>query len=68
MKESAICHHRTHECDNNFRQLPPSQRETIAYLTFRIQELEKENASLKHTVKWMHDTIWDMVKKQRQYN
>lgn len=43
-----------------------SQRETIAYLTCRIQELEKENAALKHTVEWMHDTIWDMVKKQRQ--
>ncbi len=42
-----------------------NHRETIARLTCRIQELEEENKTLKSTVEWMHQTIWDMVKKQK---
>ena len=40
-------------------------RETIANLSYRIQELEEENKTLKSTVEWMHKTIWDLIKKQK---
>lgn len=41
-------------------------RETIAELAYQVQELEEENRTLKATVDWMHQTIWDMVRKQRK--
>ena len=68
MKESSqhFCSQCSHYLD--FNSLPSSQLEAMAHLAIRVQELEQENASLKHTVEWMHATIWDMVKKQRHSN
>ena len=45
-----------------------NSREIIAEMNIEIMRLDTENKILSDTVKWMHDTIWDMVKKQRQYN
>ncbi|MDO5416776.1 MAG: hypothetical protein Q4F29_06215 [Lachnospiraceae bacterium] len=42
-----------------------NQRETIAHLSAKIQELEAENQKLNETVAWMHQTIWDMVKSEK---
>lgn len=43
-----------------------NQRETIALLSARINELELENQKLNETVAWMHQTIWDMIRKERR--
>lgn len=42
-----------------------NQREIIAKLTLKIEELEKENHKLSDTVSWMHETIWDLIKRNR---
>ena len=42
-----------------------NQRETIAALKNQIVELEKENKQLQHTVEWMHQLIWDLLKRNR---
>ncbi|MDO4330953.1 MAG: hypothetical protein Q4C66_16680 [Lachnospiraceae bacterium] len=42
-----------------------NQRETIALLSARVNELEAENQKLNETVAWMHQTIWDMIRKQK---
>lgn len=44
-----------------------NQRETIARLSARINELEEENQKLNETVAWMHQTIWDMIRKQQKH-
>lgn len=44
-----------------------NQRETIARLSARINELEEENQKLTETVAWMHQTIWDMIRKQQKH-
>lgn len=42
-----------------------NNRETIANLTRRIEELETENKKLNETVDWMHQTIWDLMRKYK---
>lgn len=38
----------------------------IKDLEDRIKTLELENAKLNSTVEWMHNLIWDMIKKNRK--
>lgn len=40
-------------------------RASIASLSARIQELESENRQLNETLQWMHQTIWDLLKKNK---
>lgn len=40
-------------------------RASIAALSARIQELESENRQLNETLQWMHQTIWDLLKKNK---
>jgi len=42
-----------------------NQRETIAALKNQIIELENENKQLQHTVDWMHQLIWDLLKRNQ---
>lgn len=43
-----------------------SQREIVAHLSNRVEELEIENKKMNETVTWMHQTIWDLIKKERE--
>ena len=43
----------------------PNNREIIAALTQKIQALEDENKHLNDTVSWMHETIWDLIRKNK---
>lgn len=43
-----------------------NQRELIAKLCDKIDELEKENKQLNTTVDWMHQTIWDLIRKNKK--
>ncbi len=43
-----------------------NHRETIALLSARVNELEAENQKLNETVTWMHQTIWDMIRRQHK--
>lgn len=49
----------------NIPHLKANNREQIATLFFRLQELEKENQHLNETVNWMHDMIWDLVRRNK---
>lgn len=40
-------------------------REIIAAMSVQIQELETENKKLNDTVTWMHQTIWDLLRKSK---
>lgn len=40
-------------------------RGTIASLSDRVQELETDNQQLNNTVEWMHQTIWDLLGKNK---
>lgn len=40
-------------------------RQVIAALNTRIHELETENEKLNETVTWMHQTIWDLLRKNK---
>lgn len=42
-----------------------NQRETIAILSAKINELEEENKKLNATVSWMHQTIWEMIRNEK---
>jgi hypothetical protein len=42
-----------------------NNREFIARMSDRIVELEAENKKLNETVEWMHQTIWDLVRKNK---
>lgn len=42
-----------------------NNREIIARMSDHIRELESENKKLNETVEWMHQTIWDLVRKNR---
>lgn len=41
------------------------EQEAAAALNPRLRELEKENQELNDTVRWMHQTIWDLLRKNR---
>lgn len=43
-------------------------REIIGELNERIKELEAENKKLNNTISWMHDTIWDLIRKNKGLN
>lgn len=43
-----------------------NQREMIAFLSTKINELEEENKKLNDTVNWMHQTIWEMVQNRKE--
>lgn len=43
-----------------------NNRETVAALKNQILELETENQKLNETVEWMHQLIWDLLKKSKQ--
>lgn len=47
-----------HKVNNN--------REIIARMGDRINELETENEKLSKTVEWMHQTIWDLVRENKR--
>lgn len=42
-----------------------SQYELIQQLEKENKELKAENRKLSDTVGWMHEFIWDLIKKQR---
>lgn len=46
-----------HKINNN--------REVIARMGDRITELEIENEKLNKTIEWMHQTIWELVRKNK---
>lgn len=46
-----------HKINNN--------REIIARMGEHIAELEAENEKLNRTIEWMHQTIWEMVRKNK---
>ncbi|WP_124065186.1 hypothetical protein [Clostridium sp. E02] len=46
-----------HKVNNN--------REIIARMGDRITELEIENEKLNKTIEWMHQTIWELVRKNK---
>ena len=46
-----------HKINNN--------REIIARMGEHITELEAENEKLNRTIEWMHQTIWEMVRKNK---
>lgn len=46
-----------HRANNN--------REIIARMGERITQLETENEKLNKTVEWMHQTIWDLLRKNK---
>lgn len=41
-------------------------RHVVAKLNNHIQELEAENKQLNETVAWMHQTIWDLLEKNKK--
>ena len=42
-----------------------NSRKTIGYLTNELNRLEADNQQLNSTVEWMHDTIWDLLRKTK---
>ena len=42
-----------------------NSREIIAELSVEIMRLETENKKLNDTLRWMHDTIWEMIRGRR---
>ena len=42
-----------------------NSREIIAEMNNVIMNLDTENKILNDTVKWMHDTIWDLIHERR---
>lgn len=40
---------------------------TKGIVTFYSQDNNTENKILSDTVKWMHDTIWEMIREQKGY-
>ena len=43
-----------------------NHRKLIAALNTQSQELESENALLNNTVEWMHQTIWDLLARNKE--
>lgn len=42
-----------------------NQREIIGKLSDYTKELEEENQKLESAVTWMHETIWNLIRKNR---
>ena len=42
-----------------------SSREVIAEMNLVIMNLDTENKILSDTVKWMHDTVWELMREKR---
>ena len=42
-----------------------NKRQIIASLNTRIHELEAENIQLSDTIDWMHQTIWDLLARNK---
>lgn len=42
-----------------------NHRKVIASLHTRIRDLESENRRLNETVEWMHQTIWDLLARNK---
>lgn len=42
-----------------------NNREVIGMLISKLQELEMENKKLNDTVEWMHQTIWDLLRRDK---
>lgn len=42
-----------------------NNRQMIAALSTRIQELETDNRKLNETIEWMHQTIWDLLRRNK---
>ena len=42
-----------------------NSREIIAEMNNDIMNLDAENKILSDTVKWMHDTIWEMIREKK---
>jgi hypothetical protein len=49
-----------HKVNNN--------REIIAHMGERITELEIENEKLNKTIEWMHQTIWELMRKTKGFD
>lgn len=43
-----------------------NKRQLVATLNARIQELEEENHQLNSTIEWMHQTIWELLRRNRE--
>ena len=43
-----------------------NQRELTARLTKEVLRLEAENKKLEETVEWMHQTIWEQLRKTKE--
>ena len=43
-----------------------NNRKLIAAMNAQIQELESENRQLNDTVEWMHQTIWDLLARNKE--
>lgn len=43
-----------------------NNREIIARMSDHIMELETDNRKLNETVEWMHQTIWDLVQRNKE--
>ena len=52
--------------ENNKREIIANLVTVIEGMSQEIKALEADNKKQKETVAWMHDMIWDMVKKQRR--
>ncbi len=42
-----------------------NSRALVASLSAHVQELEAENRQLNETIEWMHQTIWDLLRKNK---
>lgn len=43
-----------------------NSRETIATLRLKLEDLSAENQKLNETVDWMHQTIWELLRKNKK--
>lgn len=43
-----------------------NKRKLIASMNAQIQDLESENRQLADTVEWMHQTIWDLLARNKE--
>lgn len=43
-----------------------NNRQMIATLSTRIQELEADNRQLNETIEWMHQTIWELLHRNKE--